>query len=94
VHTTGISSTGCGEEQGWRDGDSKGCDRGMSGEVNGDWGQVVAEMESRRPCDTDDRRGPSSDRVDVVPTLPLGMTNLARGPSWVGGRHFVPRGLV
>jgi hypothetical protein len=101
----GISLTGCGEEQGWRDGDSRGCDRGMSGEGDGDWGhllyylvttrpfrQVVAEMESRRPCDTDDRLGPSSDRVDVVPTLPLGMTNLARGPSWVGGRHFVPRG--
>ena len=58
------------------------------------WGQVVAEMESRCPCDTDDRRGPSSDRVDVVPTSPLGMTNLARGPSRVGGRQFVPRGLV
>ena len=67
---------------------------GGTEDINGDWGQVVAEMESRRPCDTDDRRGPSSDRVDVVPTLPLGMTNLARGPSWVGGRHFVPRGLV
>ena len=92
MHITGISLTGCGEEQGWRDGDSRGCDRGMSGEGDGDWGQVVAEMESRRPCDTDDRRGPSSNRVDVVPTLPLGMTNLARGPSWVGGRHFVPRG--
>jgi hypothetical protein len=48
----------------------------------------MAEMESRRPCDTDNRRGPSSDRVDVVPTSPLGMTNLARGP------NFVPRGLV
>ncbi len=58
------------------------------------WGQVVAEMESRCPCDTDDRRGPSSDWVDVVPTSPLGMTNLARGPSRVGGRQFVPRGLV
>ncbi len=57
-------------------------------------GAVVAEMESRRPCDTDDRRGPFSDRVDVVPTFPLGMTNLARGLSRVGGRQFVPRGLV
>jgi hypothetical protein len=61
---------------------------------HGKRGSVVAEMESRRPYDTDDRRDPFSDRVDVVPTFPLGMTNMAREPSWVGGRHFVPRGLV
>jgi hypothetical protein len=60
----------------------------------GERGAVVAEMESRRPCDTEDRRGPFSDRVDVVPIFPLGMTDLARGPSRVGGRQFVPRGLV
>ena len=58
------------------------------------WGQVVAEMESRRPCDTDDRRGPSSDRVDVVPTLLPRDDQLGTGrPSRVDGRLFVPRGL-
>ena len=61
----GISLTGCGEEQGWRDGDSRGCDRGMSGEGDGDQGQVVAEMESRRPCDTE---------TTVGVHLPIGWT--------------------
>ena len=65
MHIMDISSTGCGEEQGWSDGDSRGCDRGISGEGDGDRGRVVAEMKSRRSCDTE---------TTVGVRLPIGWT--------------------